>query len=139
MTPSLERIVSFPAGAKRRGRESTTAVEGGTNGSPLPLGRGESRPVSIAPQWSGRIGGLRGRFCVPAVEAPPRLQDLVPVLNGPLAQAPHSLEQGATQPCELVIHPGRNRGVDRARDEPVPLEPPQGQGQHALGDSADDA
>ena len=45
--------------------------------------------------------------------------------------------QGAARPGQLVIHARRDRGKDRPGQEPVALQPPQRERQHALRDAPD--
>ena len=102
-----------------------------------------------APPWGEvgvpvRVGGSRhdlthGPARVGAVVVGLGLGDVLPVSQGPVGQRPQQMRQARPHLGEPVVDLGGNRGVDRAVHQPVALQTPHRQGEHALGDAADGA
>ena len=67
------------------------------------------------------------------------LSDVLPVRQRPVGQGSQQMRQARPHLGEPVVDLGGNRGVDRAAHQPVALQTPHRQGEHALRDSADGA
>ena len=102
-----------------------------------------------APPWGeigvpARAGGSRldltyGPARVGAVVIGLGLSDVLPVRQRPVGQGSQQMRQARPHLGEPVVDLGGNRGVDRAAHQPVALQTPHRQGEHALRDSADGA
>ena len=102
------------------------------------------RTVLLELELAGRLerhgGGLVSltlTLLVARVETRPRALDLRQVLERPFAERLHRLRQPAAEFGEFIVDPRRNGRKHGARDQPVALQPAQGQGQHPLRDAAD--
>ena len=93
---------------------------------------------------TGRAGGSRrdlthGPARVGAVVVGLGLGDVLPVRQRPVGKGFQQMRQACPHLGEPVIDLGGNRGVDRAVHQPVALQAPHRQGEHALRDAADGA
>ena len=67
------------------------------------------------------------------------LGDVLPVRQRPVGKGSQQMRQARPHLGEPVVDLGGNRGVDRAAHQPIALQTPHRQGEHALRDAADGA
>src|SRR6185437_16183456 len=85
---------------------------------------------------STRLTRARARIARGVKDAP-RLSDRCKIRPRPVGDGNQWRPQGMPELGELVVHSWRNRRVHGAGHEAIALQTPQGQSQHALGDTFD--
>ncbi len=124
-----KRIVDLLGAEPGQPRRSDPDV--GSLGHHRPHGAARTRTGRPAGAPRRRSAGVEGQLApqlllVARVEsAGSRALDLRQVLERPLAERLHRLRQAAAEIGQLVVDPRRDGRKDRARDQPVALQPAQ--------------